>query len=88
MLAGAEGDLLARCNLNRDTVLLALLGVAGNQRFTLGQIGGEAVMPCRSAEGAQQSQRGGFDLIDRAVSSTKCNRAEFQGDSRVFTVTT
>lgn len=31
-----EPAALARCNLNRDTVLLALLGVAGNQRFTLG----------------------------------------------------
>jgi hypothetical protein len=58
VLAGAEGDLLARCNLNRDAVLLALLGVAGNQRFTLGQIGGEAVMPCRGAEGAQQPAAG------------------------------
>ncbi|WP_223934135.1 hypothetical protein, partial [Aeromonas caviae] len=37
-------------------------GVAGNQRFTLGQIGGEAVMPCGGAEGTQQGQRGGFDL--------------------------
>jgi len=63
VLAGAEGDLLARRNLNRDSVLLALLGVAGNQRFTLGQIGGQAVMPCRRAEGTQQVQRGRLNLV-------------------------
>jgi len=38
MFAGAEGDFLTRCNLNRDAVVLALFGVLGDQRLTLGQI--------------------------------------------------
>lgn len=36
VLAGTEGYLLARSNFNRDTILFALLSIAGNQRFTLG----------------------------------------------------
>jgi len=39
MLTRAQGNLLTRCNLDRDLVLLALPGVTGNQRFPLGQGG-------------------------------------------------
>jgi len=42
MLAGAKGDFLAWRNFNRNAVLFTLLRVLGNQRFTLGQISGEA----------------------------------------------
>ena len=52
MLTGAESDLPPRRDLDRDAVLLAFLGVAGDQRFMLGQIGREVVMPLRCAEGA------------------------------------
>ena len=40
MLTGAEFDLCDRCNLNRDVVLFPFPSIAGNQCFTLSQMGG------------------------------------------------
>lgn len=72
VLAWAKSDLLPRCNLNRDTGLLPLLGVTGYQSFAFGYMAPLRAMPCRSIEGTDQGQYGRFDLIDgiRAVYRT------------------
>lgn len=57
-------DVLAGCDFDRNTILLAFSGILGDQRFTLGQISGEVLMPNQGVEGTQQGQRGRFDLID------------------------